>query len=37
MRDEESTKSIVNLGDAFLGHSDDVLQATFKDRSRGEL
>ena len=36
-RDEESTEPLVNLGDTFLAHSNDVSQATFEDRSRGEL
>ena len=35
MRDEESTESLVNLGDAFLAYSDDVSK-TLEDRSRGE-
>ena len=34
-RDEESTKSVVNLGDTFLAHSDDISK-TLEDRSRGE-
>ena len=35
-RDEESTEPLVNLGDIFLAHSDDVSQATVEDRSWGE-
>ena len=34
-RDEESTESLVNLGDTFLAHSDDISK-TLEDRSRGE-
>ena len=34
-RDEESTESLVNLGDTFLANSDDVSK-TLQGRSRGE-
>ena len=34
-RDEESTESLVNLGNNFLAHSDDISK-TLEDRSRGE-
>ena len=34
-RDEESTESLVNLGDTFLAHFDDISK-TLEDRSRGE-